>query len=66
MDYKRGRPRLDDRPGFAEHFCRFLPALYGGNMTKAEAAKRLGISHRSLNRYLQAYSRQGYGTVERR
>ena len=49
---RTGRPRLSTREGFVEDFCRLLPALSGGEISKAEAARTLGISHRSLTRYL--------------
>ena len=50
---KTGRPRLDRSPEFSEAFARILPALSEGKMSKGEAARRLGISRRSLTRYLQ-------------
>ena len=49
---KPGRPRLDTREGFNESFAAVLPALQSGEISKGEAARRLGISHRSLNRYV--------------
>ena len=50
---KRGRPRLGDCPDFYERLYEVLPALRDGGMSKGEAARQLGISHRSLNRYLE-------------
>ena len=50
---KGGRPRLGDQPDFFERFASVLPALRDGEISKGEAARRLGISHRSLNRYLE-------------
>jgi len=49
---KTGRPRLDDNSEFIRRFAMLLPALNEAAISKGEAARRLGISHRSLNRYL--------------
>ena len=48
-----GRPRLGDRPDFYRRFASVLPTLGDGKISKGEAARLLGISHRSLNRYLE-------------
>ena len=50
---KGGRPRVDDRPGFYEDFCRVLPRLRAKEISQREAARRLGISVRSLKRYAE-------------
>jgi len=47
-----GRPRLDAQEDFMERFCQLLPRLTDGSMSKAEAARRLGVSVRSVGRYL--------------
>ena len=52
MRTRDGRPRIDGYSGFKDRFARVLPALVRGRISKGEAAKQLGISHRSLNRYL--------------
>ena len=49
---KGGRPRLDAQEDFVEGFCQLLPRLSDGSMSKAEAARRLGVSHRSVSRYM--------------
>jgi len=54
MAIQTGRPRLDARPGFSEAFARILPALLERKISKGEAARKLGISPRSLRRYLAA------------
>ena len=54
---KPGRPRLDHDPDFYRRFATLLPGLRAGTMSRGEASRHLGISHRSLNRYLSnAYS----------
>jgi hypothetical protein len=50
---KGGRPRLDAQEDFVEGFCQLLPRLSDGSMSKTEAARRLGISHRSVSRYMR-------------
>ena len=50
---KGGRPRLGDQPDFYERLYEVMPALRDGTISKGEAARLLGISHRSLNRYLE-------------
>ena len=49
---KNGRPRLDDSPGFKEGFAIVLPRLIGGEISQGQAARELGISVRSLKRYV--------------
>ncbi len=50
---KTGRPRLDDGPGFKEAFATILPRLIGGEISQGQAARELGISVRSLKRYVE-------------
>lgn len=61
---KVGRPRLDYVPGFNERFASILPALRNGLVSKGRAAKTLGISHRSLNRYLDNWAAREYDADE--
>ncbi len=49
---KTGRPRLDDSPGFRERFAALLPHLLAKEMSQGQAARELGISVRSLKRYV--------------
>ena len=49
---KTGRPRLDDSPGFKEAFATILPRLIGREISQGQAARDLGISVRSLKRYV--------------
>jgi hypothetical protein len=50
---KPGRPRLEDRPGFRERFATILPRLNAGEISQGRAARELGISVRSLKRYVK-------------
>ena len=50
---KPGRPRLEHIPGFSEGFASILPRILGGDISQGKAARELGISVRSLKRYLQ-------------
>ncbi len=50
---KTGRPRLDDSPGFREAFATILPRLLGKEISQGQAARELGISVRSLKRYVK-------------
>ena len=50
---KTGRPRLDDSLGFRVAFATILPRLLGGEISQGQAARELGISVRSLKRYLK-------------
>ena len=49
---KTGRPRLEDTPGFKERFAIVLPHLIGKEISQGQAARDLGISVRSLKRYV--------------
>ena len=51
--HQTGRPRLDAQEDFVGGFCQLLPRLNDGSMSKAEAARRLGVSVRSVGRYLE-------------
>ena len=48
-----GRPRIIDRVMRREGFGRVVEALHAGGISKAKAAKELGISRASLNRILE-------------
>ena len=48
---KPGRPRLDADPEFVQHFATVLPRLRAGEISQSQAARKLGISIRSLKRY---------------
>jgi len=50
---KTGRPRLDASPGFRESFATILPRLSAGEISQGRAARELGISVRSLKRYVK-------------
>jgi predicted transcriptional regulator len=50
---KPGRPRLDDSPSFREGFATILPRLNAGEISQGKAARELGISVRSLKRYVK-------------
>ena len=52
MPIEQGRPRLDSIKGFKQTFASLLLGLNKGAISKGEMARRLSISHRSLNRYL--------------
>ncbi len=56
---KTGRPRLDDSPGFKEAFATILPRLIGGGISQGQAARELGISVRSLKRYVKRGTGKG-------
>jgi predicted transcriptional regulator len=56
---KTGRPRLDDSPTFREGFATILPRLIAKEISQGQAARELGISVRSLKRYVK----QGEGLV---
>ena len=49
---KIGRPRLEDTPGFKEAFATILPRLIAKEISQGQAARELGISVRSLKRYV--------------
>ena len=57
MGISAGRPRLDHDKTFREAFARILPPLLAGEISKGEAARRLGISRRSLSRYIDSDQR---------
>jgi hypothetical protein len=50
---KPGRPRLDNRQSFWEHFATILPRLIAKEISQGKAARELGISVRSLKRYVR-------------
>ena len=45
-------PQASDSPGFKEAFATILPRLIGGEISQGQAARELGISVRSLKRYV--------------
>ena len=51
MAIKTGRPRLDTRPGFKHTFATLLTHLKAKAISQGEAARKLGISVRSIKRY---------------
>jgi len=53
--YRRtaGRPRLDATPAFRESFAAILPCLLDKAISQGQAAHELGISVRSLKRYVE-------------
>ena len=53
MAMKPGRPRLDHQEGFSESFATILPRLRRGEISQGKAARELGISVRSLKRYVE-------------
>ncbi len=57
---KTGRPRLEDTPRFKEAFATILPRLIGGEISQGQAARELGISVRSLKRYVRQAHQGGY------
>ena len=59
MPVKPGRPRLDHRPDFNDRFATILPRLRAKGISQGQAARELGISVRSLKRYLVLFSGQG-------
>ena len=50
---KTGRPRVSDRLGWAGRFAIVLPQLQAEEISQAQAARELGISVRSLKRYIE-------------
>ena len=52
MGIKSGRPRLDHDKTFREAFATLLPCLRAGVISQGQAARELGISVRSLKRYV--------------
>ena len=53
MKSKSGRPRVTDQPGFNHRFGDILEMLSGENISKRQAALRLGIGHATLLRLLE-------------
>ena len=53
MCIKTGRPRLDHSEEFRRAFATLLPQLRANNISQGKAAKELGISVRSLKRYVE-------------
>ena len=51
---KGGRPRVIDRPGFAESFGAVLERLNAGEISRRQAARELGIGYATLKRLLDA------------
>ena len=49
---KPGRPRLDDSPAFREDFATILPRIIAKEISQGQAARELGVSVRSLKRYV--------------
>ena len=47
-----GRPRLDHNEDFRRGFATVLPRLRAGDISQGKAARELGISVRSLKRYV--------------
>jgi len=50
---KPGRPRLEDQEGFKEGFAIVLPRLVAKEISQGAAARELGVSVRSLKRYVE-------------
>ena len=51
-----GRPRLGDDPEFSRGFAAVLRRLSEGTMSQREAARELGVSARSVGRYVRMAS----------
>jgi len=56
MPVQTGRPRLDHDEAFRRAFATLLPRLRGGTISQGQAARQLGISVRSLKRYVERAS----------
>lgn len=52
MAIRPGRPRLDHSETFREGFATVLPRLNAKVISQGQAARELGISVRSLKRYV--------------
>ena len=52
MPVQTGRPRLDGREGFKEAFATLLPRLRAREISQGGAERELGVSVRSMKRYL--------------
>ena len=48
-----GRPRADRGRGFHQRLASLLPDIGSGTLSKGRAARELGISHRTLSRYIE-------------
>ena len=48
-----GRPRIDRQQGFIKALYRVLPHVYAGTVSQRQAALEIGISARSLKRYME-------------
>ena len=56
-----GRPRVTDRRGFNKRFGDILERLNGGDISRRQAAKELGIGYATLKRLLDAGDSGGLG-----
>lgn len=55
MRVKVGRPGLATSPGFKQRFATILPRVLAKEISQGRAARELGISVRSLKRYVKQY-----------
>ncbi|AGG08463.1 recombinase family protein [Dehalococcoides sp. THU3] len=51
---KTGRPKVIDREGFSQAYGDILEGLSKGNLSRSQAAKKLGIGYATLKRLLDA------------
>ena len=56
-----GRPKVTDRRGFSRRFGDILERLNGGDISRRQAAKELGIGYATLKRLLDAGPSGGTG-----
>ena len=56
-----GRPPLSSSPEFLTGLKRVLPHVYVGDISQRQAALELGISARSLKRYIEQHEQQEIG-----
>ena len=56
-----GRPKVTDRKGFKKRFGDILERLNGGDISRRQAAKELGIGYATLKRLLDAGDSGGLG-----
>ncbi len=56
-----GRPKVTDRRGFNKRFGDILERLNGGDISRRQAAKELGIGYATLKRLLDAGDSGGLG-----
>ena len=54
-----GRPRVTDRRGFKRRFGDILERLHGGEISRRQAARELGIGYATLKRLLDGLKDQG-------